>query len=1104
MQAGRSHKVNLTSPSIMRPTTPHAPVAAQPDISGIPKETDAEVNKTVENTYENMLCAVNISMLNSECKDNDNEKLPLEKEELGVLENAKTDIDHDGYETHESEAESETQIEYTDNDLDEVLMESDPELQSENEKAVLETEQREEMFASASEIVDNKPETPPVRSPGEDHYLPMSPRKSSTIEPAHMTILQNLSVFDNTLPLGYEDNPYVEMNIGNEEEDMQTYEIVCVNNGKVEPVYMELNNLVVEGDTEESASKSKFLLDTASNFADTKDHTLKRASKSDKAVKEKSDCSDADDEGSKDMSLDIPFSRFSISDTFRPASYYLGSSRMISDIQDSSDSENLPPPPIPNLPPSGDDLSDDALSKYILEKLDKSDLSQDNSILKLLTSENQKMNTVKRKTTSLMIYGSRTSIHDTLSRGEKIRNSRASLTSERKLSETSTSNLLSNSILEHYNSSSIETDSLRSYNADRGSSRLSLESDVSSKFEMAPSNLSSEVTSLNESEAAVDLRYSSGLSEVEMMIKRRPLSDDSIFELAATEAPLQSEISPNVDLDQYLDNLQPSTSSSHRNYHLNISAHDVSIYKDNMLQAAHLHTVSHTRCSSTPVSHSNKIVISPAHRHEAGSQHRHIREEISGYKLESPNSCSCVGIPKAPISYYCKNYDEEMLLSKNLNKDVLSDKIKEFENEKLALKSGIETNTSSTTTGFHSRESSTEHSAPYYYSDLSSQEHINLLSTSHYLKNTNLHRKLNNQRRRGPLHKKNEISHIHNPIHNNQVLMSDRTFELAATARSVSVEFLSAADKDPEIDLKNIYESTGGKFSKIPESMNLISGLGCKRNSSNNSNMGNSSPESNVAQGLNISSSIKVSNASMSSHCSENSSNTVYYDAEAEAGAYENIVCQGEKHWDEDALWRDNLRRVSHRHARSMDDLDSVPTEASLSGRVSTDLCGMNSIKRVKKNTSNKISRNVTYVNCEFQNQILRRRDNSSLHNSCPEVEEEKVDDNDVYVSLAENAEMSLDQLDEGDYEQLAVESSDNSLTMQSGQGKKYAFQGQNRKRFEIDREKLRQWDLMSSGLMKGGAGRVRGAGVGVGASAGDTLCSTDNGTDRASNEGIL
>lgn len=1103
MQAGRSHKVNLTSPSVMRPITPHAPVAVQPDTSGVTIETEAEVKKTTENTYENMLCAVNISMLNCEQKDDDNEKLPLKKEELGVLENAQTDIEHDGYETHESEAESETQIEYTDNDLDEVLMESDPEIQSESKIGTSETEQTEDVFASALEIVDNKPETPPVRSPGEDHYLPMSPRKSSTIEPAHMTILQNLSVFDNTLPLGYEDNPYVEMNIGNEEEDMQTYEIVCVNNGKVEPVYMELNNLVDEGDSEESASKSKFLLDTASNFADTKDHTLKRASKSDKAAKEKSDCSDADDEASKDISLDIPFSRFSISDTFRPASYYLGSSRMISDIQDSSDSENLPPPSIPNLPPSSDELSDDALSKYILEKLDKSDLSQDNSILKLLTSENQKMNTVKRKTTSLMIYGSRTSIHDTLSRGEKIRNSRASLTSERKLSETSTSNLLSNSILEHYNSSSIETDSLRSYNADRGSSRLSLESDVSSKFEMAPSNLSSEVTSLNESEAAIDLRYSSGLREVEMMIKRRPLSDDSIFELAVTEAPVQSEISPNMDLDSYLDNLQPSTSSSHRNYHLNISAHDVSIYKDNMLQAAHLHTVSHTRCSSTPVSLSSKIVISPPHRHEVGGQHRHICEEIAGYRLELPNSCSCVGIPKAPMSYYCKNYDEEMLLSKNLNKDVLSDKIKEFENEKLALKCGIETNTSSTTTGFHSRESSAEHSAPYYYSDLSSQEHINLLPTSHYLKNTNLHRKLNNQRRRGPLHKKNEISHIHNPIHNNQVLMSDRTFELAATARSVSVEFLSAADKDPEIDLKNIYESTGGKFSKIPESMNLISGLGCKRNSSNNSNMGNSSPESNIAQGLNTSSSIKVSNASMSSHCSENSSNTVYYDAEAETGAYENVICQGEKHWDEDALWRDNLRRVSHRHARSMDDLDSVPTEASLSGRVSADLCGMNSIKRVKKNISNKISRNVTYVNCEFQNQILRRRDNSSLHNSCPE-EEEKVDEDDVYVSLAENAEMSLEQSDEGDYEQLAVESSDNSLTMQGGKGKKYAFQGQNRKRFEIDREKLRQWDLMSSGLMKGGAGRVRGTGARVGASTGNALCSTDNGTDRASNEGIL
>lgn len=1100
MQAGRSHRVNITSPIIMRPITPHAPT----------EHDDIIENKNIkatENTYENVLCSANPDP-NLKCENDEDDYEDTSSKHEVSIESIKTEIMQDGYETHESEAESETQGEYTDNDLDEVLLETDTE-DTENKCLQFEVDSEECEINNAKENTEEKlPETPPACSQAEEHYLPMSPRKISTIEPAHKTILQNLSVFDNSIPQGYEDNPYVEMNLGNEEEDMQTYEIVCVNNGKLEPVYMELNHFSSkENQLEDVAGKTKCLLDTASNFADTKDLTLKRVSKNDKLSKDRSDCSDADDEASKDMSLDTPFSRFSISDTFRPASYYLRS-KNIPSLQDCSDNEIFPPPPIPSSSPPCDELSDEALSKYILDKLDKSDLSQDNSILKMLTSENQNSNTIKRKTTSLMIYGSRTSIHDTLSRGEKIRNSRASLTNERKITETP-SNLLTNSIHEHYTSSSIETDSLRSYNADRGSSRLSLESDISSKFEIAPSNLSSEVTSLNGSESAIDMRYSGGFRDLEMMIKRRPLSDDSILELAAEENPILNDVTTNVNLDRYLDNLQPGTSKSYNTMtgdsQSTVSIGETSNTKNNAMLAVHLPYPSHMRCSSTPVSHTSKL-NSFEDRNNLGSPYNNASVLDSGY-VALQSSCSPVGLPKSPISYYCKNYDEEKLLSKNLNNDVMADKIKQFDNEKLALKTGNETNASSTTTtGIHSRESSTEHSAPYYYSDLSSQEHINLLPTSHFLKNTNLHRKLNNQRRRGPLHKKNEISHIHNPIRNNQILMTDRSFELAASARSVSVEFLSAADKDPEIDLKNIYESSGGRNSKIPESMNLISGLGCKRNTGNNCHVENSPPESIIAHrnSLNASTSIKMSNASMSSHCSGNSSNTVYYDAEAEASAYENVMCQGEKHWDEDSLWRDNLRRVSHRHARSMDDLDTVPTETSLSGRTSIDVCGMNSIKRVKKNIANKISRNVTYVNTEIQNHVMRRRENNaSFQSSCPEEDEDddKVDDNDIYVSLAENVALSIEHSDEGVYEQLAVESSENSLLPKQNSDMKN-IQEMNRRKFEIDREKLRQWDLMSSGLMKGGVGRVRGCGAGVGTA--DARCSTDTGTDSASNEGIL
>ncbi|XP_075984405.1 pleckstrin homology domain-containing family A member kramer isoform X2 [Anticarsia gemmatalis] len=1086
MQAGRSHKVNLTSPIVMRPITPHASSITQ--LSTEDTYEEKIITNNLENTYQNVLCTISLPKLELEDKSNDYTDATEQIEDS-------TEHREDGYETNDSEAESETQMEYTDNDLDEVLLQSDEETTNnlqENNAAAVETENEDVNIQESDKNQEDPPVSPPV--PGENHYLPMSPRKVSVIEPPHKAIFESLSVFDQTMPLGYEDNPYVEMNIGNEEEDTQTYEIVCVNNGKVEPVYMELNNVEpCENKIKEGTVSSK-LLDTASNFADSNNHTLKRASKTDKAAKEKIVSSDIDDETNKEVTLDTPFSRFSISDTFRPASYYLSGSKNALDQQDSSDSEIHSPPPVPSSSPPCDDLSDDALSKYILDKLDKSDMSQDNSILKMLTCENQKMNTVKRKTTSLMIYGSRTSIHDTLSRGEKIRNSRASLNDRSKMNESS-SNLLSSTLLDYNHSSSIETDSLRSYSADRGSSRLSLESDVSSKFDIAPSNMSSEVTSLNDSEMCIDFRNPAGYRNIEMMIKRRPLSDDSLFELVKAEIPMPSNDVPTfIDLDRYLDNLQPSTSETHH-HHLNTSAPE-SNYKDNVIQAA-LQTVSHTRCSSTPVNHNGRL-NSFGGRNSVGSQFRNISEQTANF-MGSQSSCSSSGIPKSPMSYYSKNYDEEKILSKNLNNDAFSDKVKEFETEKIVLRTGNETNASSTSTGFHSRESSTEHSAPYYYSDLSSQEHINVLPTSHYLKNTNLHRKLNNQRRRGPLHKKNDISHIHNPIRNNQVIMSEPSFELAASARSVSVEFLSAADKDPEIDMKNIYESTGGRNSKIPESMNL-SGLGCKRNSgsNNNSHNENSSLDSNI---INASALIKLSSTSMSSHCSGNSSNTVYYDAEADAGAYENVICQGDKHWDEDSLWRDNLRRVSHRHARSMDDLDSMPAGTSLSSKMSMEACGMNSIKRVKKDANNKISRNVTYVNCDIQGRVLRNRENNTSFHCHLLEEEQKIDDNDVYVSLAENAEMSFENTDEGVYEQLAIDSLKNAALL-TNTSNTINVEERSKKKFEIDREKLRQWDLMSSGLMKGRAGRVRGAGTSAG--VGDAACSTDTGTDSASNEGIL
>ncbi|XP_039759761.1 uncharacterized protein LOC120633601 isoform X1 [Pararge aegeria] len=1102
-QAGRSHKVNNASPSFTRLISPHA--LSSPSLAEHNPTKDTEISKSTENVYENIFCAISIPNVVNDIIDNStydkNISCVFSSQSSKVVENQdglSNEIEEDGYETQNSEAESETQIEYTDNDLDEVLLASDNEI--ENQGGSNEGKLNMENIKMDEIETDMPLEALSVRTLGEDHYLPMSPRKMSAIEPAHKTILENLSVFDHTMPVTYEDNPYVEMNLGIEEDDMQTYEIVCVNNGKAEPVYMELNHVMSEETTPED--KKVDCIDTASNFADTKEQTLKRISKADKNTKEKAEKSDLEDENSKDVSLDTPFSRFSISDNFRPASYYLSGSRTILDRQDSSDSDILPPPPIPTSPPPFDNnILDEELSKYILDKLDKSDLAQDNSIIKMLTSENQNLNKMKRKTTSLMIYGSRTSIHDTLTRGEKVRSSRASLTQERNKVNDTPNSVLNTSIIEQNVIHCNETDSLRSYNADKGSSRLSVESDTSSRFEMAPSNISSEITSLVGSDSMVELRHPYEAYSFETVMKRRPLSDDSIFELTESENVDPHTNSYNSNFEEYLETLETSRAEVNiKNNNTNTSILPAAtsspfINKNNSLE----HIQNRHMRSSSNSDNQNVIMHSDEDRNNTVNTFKYNNHAFD--YLGSQSSCSSTGLPTSPLSFYSKSFNRDTLKKKNLNSDIMADKIKEFESEKQNFRHSIETPVSSTTTGFHSRESSAEHSAPYYYSDLSSQEHINVLPLSHYLKNTNIHRKLNNQRRRGPMHRKNEISHIHNPIRDNDVLISSQPFDLATSSRSVSVEFLSVVEKTPDIDLKNIYESTNIKTSKIPESMNLISSLGCKKSPKNkNCDQSTFLEGNNLSHnGIHGSPSLKVSSGSMSSHCSGNSSNTVYYDAETETSAYENVLYQGEKHWDEDILWRDNLRRVSHRHARSMDDLDTMPVERTIANGSFGNASALNSIKRVKKNIHERSIKSVTYVNCDIQGQIQRNQDCNTLKKIKQGLNEEK-NENDVYVSLVQESEIVNEQCDEGAYEQLTLGSPENLLAVQDLACNSQINQVTNRRKFEIDRENLRQWDLMSSGLMKSEVRRVRSVVAGLGTSA--PLCNME--ADSASNEGIL
>ncbi|XP_030746219.1 uncharacterized protein LOC115875028 isoform X3 [Sitophilus oryzae] len=180
----------------------------------------------------------------------------------------------------------------------------------------------------------------------EGNYMPMSPKKS---------ILQSKSDTNSDVSVNFNDadeNHYVEMtrtvdsllmesSNDFDPNDQQQYEMVCFGENKVEPVYMEVPGMK----TQRTSKKNDELPDILKSPAS---HQSKDS---------KSDSSDADDEASKDLEcLESPSQpRFSLSDTFRPASYYLGVSKTITEFQDSSDSELVSPPPIPTSSPPLDD-----------------------------------------------------------------------------------------------------------------------------------------------------------------------------------------------------------------------------------------------------------------------------------------------------------------------------------------------------------------------------------------------------------------------------------------------------------------------------------------------------------------------------------------------------------------------------------------------------------------------------------------------------------------------------------------------------------------------------------------------------------------------------
>lgn len=134
------------------------------------------------------------------------------------------------------------------------------------------------------------------------------------------------------------------------------------------------------------------------------------------------------------------------------------------------------------------------------------------------------------------------------------------------------------------------------------------------------------------------------------------------------------------------------------------------------------------------------------------------------------------------------------------------------------------------------------------------------------------------------------------------------------------------------------------------------------------------------------------------------------------------VNVSGDQLWEEDTLWFERLRVQSHRHTKSLDELNRIEEEQ---------------LEKSSKKQNSKLTRDVTYVNDEILPMKHKHMDKNSSQQSNYELESYSDEADDVYVQLAVTEDL---------YE-----------TLREGETQK--------KLYSIDREKIRQWDLMSSGL---------------------------------------
>lgn len=874
-----------------------------------------------------------------------------------------SDLDED-----DDEEDDDKTFEYTDDDLDEALEELPVDPVTPTNQAIT--------FNESNDVNENP-------------YMLMTPRKSVLSQSESNIYLQSMMHEK-------DDSTYVEMTTMGlatsvlADDYSSNYELVSFGSSpggatggvstshhkrtESEPVYMELSqfkkspaNKHVEkldkiqhngakGTIRKSALKTK-IVDIKKRTK--KGHNLPDIVKpSQNVVALNSDSSDADDEST--FTKKEPRSRFSLSDTFRPASYYLGASRPLAECPDSSDSEIVSPPPIPLTPPPMDELKTEEIfssENYDTVKrrsVDKQSLTLSYDQLPKIHSSSSSLNSIKK---DAALKTSRLSLPDHFAKQQKLQikpdgdTDYGFITNPARNSESSYSY--------HTDNSSIASSDYDLYNKVKLQSPSFHASNNPSGSTADPDNESIEFRSRSES-----LSY-------EQQMKRRPLSEDSVSEIESMGDRFEQSID-HADLDVYLNKLQNS---------------DLYLYQNT--DPAWINDTSKI-ISSHPIIKPPDVFRSDNDAYYGNINFHNDNKEVIDVQFLVGDTVNPAARPDSALSttngtYYDSLEEKHVVFPAPATFSPSSLKEKNLTLHDAQCESADRVSFDKATLSSHSRTNSNlSDTVPYYYADLakgSSPLHANEISPKSDCSTP----KLNNQRDVGSLKRNKGISHIQNPITKQNLLGAME---------------LQNESKERMIESKSLFGSAEKNASK-----EMIIGYA-----------------SNKLYG------VKPTNLDGTGFRRDEMNESI-----------------GELQWEEDAIWRESLRRVSHRHARSLDALDRLDvSEKSVA-------CDQPAVRLSNEGRFGPLPPLPTE---ELTTQTLRRK---KPRRSEPPLAllRSPPDEHDVYVQLAAQSDV---------YERLKEGNTPNS-----------------RKSIEINRDLIRQWDSMSSGLMRSGPGGLGGRGSGAG-----------------------